>query len=243
MKLENKIALVTGAGSGIGYGITKKFIEEGAKVIAADVSEKIHTLKETFGDNIFTLISDVSKEEDVKNMIEKGIEHFGKIDIIVNNAGIAGPVLKIHEVSTEHFQKVMNINLMSQFYAIKHIIPHFFENGGGNIINTASISAFPKFTAEPAYCASKAAVKRLTESAAYDYAENNIRVNAIAPGMIETPIYEGLDEHKKFLEQGIPMKKFGLPKDIANMAVFLASEDSAYITGQTYVVDGAFLLA
>lgn len=132
---------------------------------------------------------------------------------------------------------------MSQFYGIKHIVPHFLENGSGIIVNTASIGAFPKFTAEPAYCVSKAAVKRLTESAAFDYAMDNIRVNAIAPGMIETPIYEGLDDHKKFLEQGIPMKKFGLPKDIANMAVFLASEDSAYVTGQTYVVDGAYLLS
>lgn len=242
-RLAGKVAVVTGAGSGLGYAITKGYIEQGAKVLAADISESVNRLKDEFGESVLTTKVDVSNEDEVKAMINKGIEHFGRIDILINNAGITGPVVKVHEISPEHFRKTIDINLMGPFYGTKHIIPHFFENGGGVIINTASISAYPKFTTEAAYCSSKAAVKRLTENTAYDYAENNIRANAIAPGMIETPIYEGLEDHKKYLESIIPVKKFGVPEDIANMAVFLGADESKYVTGQTFIVDGGYLLA
>lgn len=179
-RLEGKIAVVTGAGSGIGFSIAKRFVEEGAKVIAADL--KIDSLAESFGDTVLPVVTDVSNPADVAAMISKGIEHFGKIDILVNNAGIAGPIVRTHELTDEAFARVININLMSQFYTIKNVIPHFLAQGGGCIVNMASLSSFPQFTASADYCASKAAVKRLTESVAYEYAGDNIRANAVAPG-------------------------------------------------------------
>jgi NAD(P)-dependent dehydrogenase (short-subunit alcohol dehydrogenase family) len=241
-RLKDKIALITGAGSGIGYAITKRFIEEGAKVVATDISEKIHELNNEFLESVYTVVANVSVESDVKNAIDEGIKHFGRIDILVNNAGISGPQVKTHEITGEQFAQVMNVNLMGPFYGIRNIIPHFIENGGGSILSTASIGAYTKWVSAAAYASSKSAVKKLTEVAAYDYAENNIRVNAIAPGSVETPIYDGLGEHKKKLEAQMPFKRFGQPEEIANVALFLVSDEASFITGQTYIVDGGQVL-
>lgn len=186
MRLEGKVAVVTGAGSGIGLSIAERFVVEGAKIVAADL--KIDGLSDTFSENVLPIVTDVSNPSDVAFMIAQAIEHFGKIDILINNAGIAGPIVRTHELTDETFAKVININLMSQFYTIKNVIPHFLAQGHGCIVNMASLSSFPQFTASADYCASKAAVKRLTESVAYEYAGDNIRVNAVAPGHIETPI-------------------------------------------------------
>jgi NAD(P)-dependent dehydrogenase (short-subunit alcohol dehydrogenase family) len=199
-RLEGKVAIVTGAGSGLGYAMTKRFIEEGAKVIAADLNDSVHNLKQEFGEKVFTSVTNVSVENDVKSMIDSGIKEFGKINILVNNAGISGPQVKTHEITGEQFEQTLRVNLMGPFYGIRNIVPHFLENGGGVILNTASIGAFPKYVSAAAYSASKAAVKKLTEVVAYDYGEDNIRVNAIAPGSIETPIYKGLGDLKAKLE-------------------------------------------
>lgn len=159
-------------------------------------------------------------------------------DILVNNAGIAGKIVRLHEIPTETFRRIMDVNVMSQFYSMKAIIPHFLENGGGCIINMASLSSFPPFTSPADYSASKAAVKRLTESAAYEYAEDNIRVNAAAPGIIETPIYKGLDEHKAKMVERIAVKRMGQPAEVASVVLMLATAETGYVTGQTIVVDG-----
>lgn len=241
-KLEGKVAIVTGAASGIGYAITKRFIEEGAKVVATDISENINNLTQEFAGNVSTKVVNVAMESDVKSMIEEGIKQFGRIDILVNNAGISGPQIKTHEITGEQFQQVINVNLMGPFFGIKNIVPHFLENEGGTILNIASIGAYTKWVAAAAYCASKSALRKLTEVAAYDYAANNIRVNAIAPGSVETPIYEGLGELKKQLEAQMPIKRFGRPEEIANVAVFLVSDDASFITGQTYIADGGQVL-
>jgi NAD(P)-dependent dehydrogenase (short-subunit alcohol dehydrogenase family) len=242
-RLNEKVAVVTGAASGIGYAITKTYIEEGAKVVATDVSENIHRLTEEFGNSVLPMIGDVSNENDVVTVIHKGIEHFGKIDILVNNAGIGlSPFVKVHELPTEDFKKILDVNILGQFYAIKYIIPHFLKNGGGCIINLSSLSAYSKYTTSAAYCVSKAAVNRLTESAAYDYAQNNIRVNAIAPGFIDTPIYNDIEEFKNQIASSIAVKRLGKSEEIASVAVFLATDDSSYVTGQTIKVDGGFLL-
>lgn len=242
-RLKGKVAVVTGAGSGIGYAITKLYIEEGAKVIASDISESIERLTEEFGENVLPVVANSGIQNDVASMLNKGIEHFGRIDIVVNNAGISGPIIKTHELTEERFKKTLDVNLLGPFYAIKNIVPHFLENGKGCIINIASISTFPTFTAAADYTSSKAGVKRLTESAAYEYAENNIRVNAIAPGHIETPIYDGIEDHKAKMAEKIPLKRFGQPEEIATVAVNLATDDFSYVTGQTIVVDGGRLMS
>lgn len=241
-KLDNKVALVTGAASGIGYGVTKVFTQEGAKVIASDINDNVENLVNDFGDAVLPVKSDVSDEESVKSMIQQGIDHFGQIDILVNNAGVSMSIDRLHELETERFRKTIDINLMGQFFTSKHIIPHFLEKGKGNIINMASISAFPPFTAAADYTASKAAVKRLTESIAYEYGVDNIRANAIAPGHIDTPIYDGIEDHKTKMAEKIPVKRFGEPEEIAKVAVSLATDDFSYVTGQTITVDGGRLL-
>lgn len=235
-RLDGKVAIVTGAASGIGYGIVERFIAEGARVVGADL--RVDGLAEAFGEKVLPVVTDVSDPKAVADMIARGISHFGKVDILVNNAGISGPIMRTHEIAIEAFQKVMAVNLMSQFYAIRPLIPHFLDQGGGCIINMASLSSYPPFTASADYCASKAAVKRLTESVAYEYAADGIRVNAVAPGHIETPIYKGMEAHKARMAQRIPMGRFGDAAEVASVVLMLATDDTAYVTGQTLVVDG-----
>lgn len=239
-RLEGKVAVVTGAASGIGHTITRTYIDEGARVIAADIN--IDGLQQDFGDACLPVRTDVSSHDDVADMIAAGLAHFGRIDVLINNAGISGPIVRTHELTVEGFSRTIGINLMGQFYTIRNVIPHFLENGGGIIINVASISAFPPFTAAADYCASKAAIRRLTESVAYEYARDNIRVNAIAPGHIDTPIYAGIEEHKAKMAERIPVGRFGTPEEVARLAVVMATGDMSYVTGQTVVVDGGRLL-
>lgn len=239
-RLQDKIAIVTGAASGIGYGITKRFIDEGAKVVAADL--KVEELIRNFGDACLPVVTDVSNHADVAAMVAQGIAHFGRIDILVNNAGVSGPIVRTHELTEEGFARTIGINLMGQFFTIRNVIPNFLQHGNGVIINIASISAWPPFTAAADYCASKAAIRRLTESVAYEYAQDNIRVNAIAPGHIETPIYAGIEEHKAKMAERVPMHRFGTPEEIASVAVSLATDEMSYVTGHTIVVDGGRLL-
>lgn len=242
-RLDQKVAIVTGAGSGIGYAITKAYVAEGARVIAVDIGEESRRLEQEFGASVRVVIADVSKETSIAAMVAEAIDHFERVDILVNNAGISGPIVRLHELTTESFTRTFGINLMGQFFTMKHLIPHFLEHGGGTIVNMASLSAYPPFTAGADYSASKAAVKRLTECVAYEYAADGIRANAIAPGHIETPIYRGLEDHKAVMATRIPLGRFGEPEEVARIAVVLASEDTSYVTGQTIVVDGGRALS
>lgn len=242
-RLDEKVAIVTGAGSGIGYAITKAYITEGARVVAVDVGEDTRRLEQEFGASVHVIIADVSNEGAIAAMVAEAINHFERVDILVNNAGISGPIVRLHELTTESFTRTLGINLMGHFFTMKHLIPHFLEHGDGTIVNMASLSAYPPFTAGADYSASKAAVKRLTESVAYEYAEDGIRANAIAPGHIETPIYRGLEDHKALMAARIPLGRFGEPEEVARIAVVLASDDTSYVTGQTIVVDGGRTLS
>ena len=233
MKLENKIAVVTGAASGIGYAIAEKFVKEGAKVVVGDITDNIFDLEKTFGENVKAVKVDVSKEADVKNLIETAVNTFGKLDILCNNAGIIGAYANIDEYTEEQWNKVISININGPFFGIKHAVPYMKKNGGGSIVNTVSISSQHATPGSPAYVTSKCAVLMLTRQAGYDYARDNIRVNGISPGVVNTGILKDVDD-----SEAIPMGRIGQPSELANVDCFLASDEASYVTGQTYIVDG-----
>lgn len=239
MRLENKVAVITGAASGIGYGMVEKFVKEGAKVVVGDITDNISELEKTFGKNVKAVKVDVSKEADVKNLIDTAVEAFGKLDILCNNAGVIGPHGNIDEYTEEQWNQVISININGPFFGIKHAVPHMRENGGGSIVNTVSISSQHATPGSPAYVTSKGAMLMLTRQAGHDYAREGIRVNGISPGVVNTGILKDVDEDMlKVYSDAIPMGRVGEPSELANVACFLASDEASYVTGQTYVVDG-----
>lgn len=239
MKLENKVAVVTGAASGIGYAIVEKFVKEGAKVVAADITDAVLELEDTFGENVKAVKADVSKEADVKNTLDTAVNTFGKLDILCNNAGVIGTYGNIDEYTEEQWNKVMSININGPFFGIKHAVPYMRENGGGSIVNTVSISSQHATPGSPAYVASKGAVLMLTRQAGHDYAREGIRVNGISPGVVNTGILKDVDDDMlKVYSEAIPMGRIGEPSELANVVCFLASDEASYVTGQTYIVDG-----
>jgi len=241
-KLDGKVALITGAGSGIGRAGALLFAEEGAKVAVADYvpaggQETVRMVKKAGGEAIFIEV-DVSKTADVENMVRTTVDTYGRIDILYNNAGIMGTEAPTAEATEEDWDRVIDTNLKSVFLASKYTIPVMLNGGGGVIVNTASITGFIGSPRLAAYGASKGGVIQLTKTMALEYADRNIRVNCICPGMIETPMTEteGLTGRTKF----IPQKRAGRTEDVARAALYLASEDSAYVTASSLVVDGGW---
>jgi len=243
MKLKGKVAIVTGAGSGIGRATAILFAKEGARVVVADVDETGATdtfrkIKSEGGDAIFVR-TDVSKVEDVKKMIDGTIRQYGRIDVLFNNAGIniVGTIL---ETTLEEYDKIMNINLRGVFLCSKYAVPEMMKRGGGVIINISSIGGIVGFKRNAVYNASKGGVLLLTKAMALDHAKDKIRVNAICPGLINTPLaerwlkkQENPEEAKKVL-----IGRIGEPEDVASAALYLASEESSFVTGSALVVDG-----
>ena len=244
--LENKTALVTGAARGIGQAIAKKLAREGADLILCDL--KAEWLEETagaitsMGRKAFCVSADVSKGDEVTVAVKQAIDEFGKIDILVNNAGITKDTLMIR-MSEEDWDAVLSINLKGTFLLTKAVSRFMMKQRSGAIVNIASIIGLIGNAGQCNYAASKAGVIALTKSTAKELAARNIRVNAIAPGFIESKMTEVLPEEvsNKMLE-AIPMKRFGKPEDIAKVAVFLASENSGYITGQVLTVSGGMVM-
>jgi NAD(P)-dependent dehydrogenase (short-subunit alcohol dehydrogenase family) len=241
-KLDGKVALITGAGSGIGRASAILFAQEGAKVAVADYvpaggQETVKMIKDSGGEAVF-IEADVSKTADVQRMVNATVEAYGRIDILFNNAGINGPLVRTAEASEEDWDRIININLKGVFLASKYSIPVMLSGGGGAIVNTASIAGFMASPYDAAYSASKGGVIQLTKSIALEYAHQNIRVNCICPGVIETPMAEMeiLPERAYY----IPQKRKGQPEDIARAALYLASEDSSYVTAASLVVDGGW---
>ena len=240
MKLENKAAIVTGASSGIGKAIAEKFVSEGASVVFSDVNESDVS---RFGNKAIFVKCDVSKSAEVDNLIKVCLEKFGKVDIMVNNAGIGslGDTLTMED---DVWHKTIEINLSGVFYGIRSAGRAMKEKGiKGSIINMTSILGSVGFNGALAYCASKGGINQLTRSGALDLAPSGIRINAIAPGFIKTNMTKGVQEDQDLLKlvSGMtPLGYMGEPEDIANAALYLASEDSKYVTGSILYVDGGW---
>jgi len=247
MRLEDKVAIITGAGSGIGAATARLFAKEGAKIVVADWSEKggqkiIEEIKTIGGEAVFVK-TDVSRAADIDAMVTKCVEAFGKLDILFNNAGVA-PMGKIEEFSEADWQKVIDVDLKGVFLGCKRAIPEMEKQGRGKIISTTSIAGLVGFDALSGYCAAKGALVNFTRELALECAAKKINVNAIAPGVIKTAMTKDIladPEQKKGMEAGTPYPRLGQPEDIACAALYLASDESDFVTGHTLVVDGGWI--
>ena len=246
MRLANKVILVTGAASGMGRVATRMFVEQGAKVIAADIDAA--ALDDAVGevgdpDAVLAVTGNVAVDVDVRRMVDEGVARFGKLNVLYNNAGIMPDEdTSVVETSEATWERVLDVNLKSIFLTCKHGIPHMIEAGGGSVINIASFVALVGCTVpQDAYTASKGGVLSLTRSLAVQYGKQGVRANALCPGPILTPLMETLfaseEEKNKRLDR-IPLGRFGRAEDIVWAGVFLASDESSWMTGAQFVVDG-----
>lgn len=246
MRLENKVAIVTGAGSGIGAASAKLFAKEGAKVVVADWVEEggnqtVAEIKTAGGEAVFVKC-DVSKAAEIDTMISKCVETYGKLDILFNNAGVVS-MGKIEATTEEDWQKVIDVDLKGVFLGCKRAIPEMEKQGRGKIISTASIAGLVGFDGIAAYCAAKGGVVNITRELALECAVKKINVNAIAPGVIETAMTKDIladPKQKEGMQAGTPYPRLGIPEDIAYAALYLASDESDFVTGHTLVVDGGW---
>jgi NAD(P)-dependent dehydrogenase (short-subunit alcohol dehydrogenase family) len=247
MRLEKKIAVITGAGSGMGKAMAQLFAAEGAKVVCADISGKQDAVAAGIGEAAVPVHADVANESDVRNMISTAEERFGRLDILVNNAGFGGPMAPLHEQSTETWDRVHSVNLRGVFFGIKYGITSMLKSGGGAIVNISSASGFVGWKNHGVYGAAKSGVNQLTKVAALDYAGKNIRVNAILPGTMWTGLVkqsEQIPEPPPSARRlpGIPLDRWGRAIDIAYAALYLASDEASYVTGVLLPVDGGYCI-
>jgi NAD(P)-dependent dehydrogenase (short-subunit alcohol dehydrogenase family) len=253
MRLQGRVAIVTGAASGIGRASAIAFAREGARVVVVDIDELNGQATAAAicaqGHKAFFAKADVSEETEVKQVIEIAVARWGRIDILFNNAGVV-LVKSLEEMTSEEWDRVMSVNVKAAFLAIKHTVPHMRKSGGGSILNTGSIASFTGQLGTPVYSASKGAIALLTKSLALDFGRDRIRVNCICPGITDTPM---LREHLGHGAEGearirarlsrVPSGQILSPEDVAHAALYLVSDDSIGITGILHVVDGGLLAA
>ena len=238
---KEKVAVITGGASGIGLATAKKLLSEGANVVLVDWNEDVSRIAENLNERALGIRCDVSSDTDVKKCVEDIIKKYGHINYLVANAGIGGGPNKAHEVSIDEWNKVIGVNQTGIFLMNKYVIKNMLENGGGAIVNTSSMDGLVGTTMSFAYSASKGAINQMTRSLALTYARDNIRINAIAPGYVDTPILAQIpQEAKEAMANQLPIGRLGKDDEIANLITYLLSENASFITGAIIPIDGGY---
>lgn len=246
MRLKEKVAIVTGAGSGIGQSIAYEFANEGAKVVVSDINQETgsKTLEKIIenGGRASFFKCDVSDSAQVGNLVKATMDEFDGVDILVNNAGIVGEG-PTEERTEADFEKIINVNLKSVFLVSKAVLPHMIKKERGKIINVASIAGLVGFEGLAPYCASKGGIIAMSKAMAVEYASKNININVIAPGVIKTEMTKEMladKQTKEWMESATPNARLGQPEDIANGAIYLASPESDFVNGEVLTIDGGW---
>lgn len=245
--LEHKVAIVTGAGSGIGRAIALLYAAEGAKVVVSDINEQGgKTVLDELTDQGFEAIfikANTADPKDQEMLVQQTVKHFGALDIACNNAGIGGPLSSVGDYPIDGWDKVISINLSGVFYGMRYQIPALLASGGGSIVNMSSILGQVGTKNSPAYVAAKHGLVGLTKAAALEYADKNIRVNSVGPGYIVTPLLTNTldDTTMKFLAGMHPMGRLGEATEVAELVLWLSSSKSSFVTGSYYAIDGGYL--
>ena len=239
-RLKNKVCIITGANSGFGEQMTRLFAKEGAHVIAADYNPEILKKYKGSGLDVTPVVCDVTKEEQVKKMVKVAKDKFGRLDVLCNNAGINNKKpYRVHEYPVKEWDMLYDVLVRGAFLVMKESLKLMLKSGGGSIINTGSIGGFRATVGSTAYCSAKGAIRMMTTNAAAEYVKDNIRINSVCPGIFNTAILKGLQpDVLEFLANQVPMGYIGNPIDMAYLALFLASDESKYITGQSILIDG-----
>lgn len=244
-KLDGRVSVITGGSSGIGRGTALLFAAEGSKVVVADVDDRggeetVALIGESGGDALFVLV-DVSQSSQVRDMVRKTVEHYGRLDLLVNIAGRQAEVPPLVDVSEEEWDLVMDVNLKGIFLACKYAVPHMLDQGGGAIVNVASSVVLRGSSFSLPYSVSKAGVVQLTKTVSSQYASLGVRSNCVVPGLVDTPGSQGVEGAAGVFDEAvarIPVGRAGVPEDVARLILYLASDDASYVSGSSYVIDG-----
>jgi len=242
-RLDGKVVLITGAGGGLGHAMAQAMAAEGAAVALADISGAQDTAAALIGEQAIALHADVTQEDDVRAMIDATLERFGRLDVLCNNAGIDGDLVPLAEMSVENFDRVIAVNLRSVFLGLRYGIPALLAAGGGSVINMASVAAISGMPRGGAYAAAKSGITGITRTAAVENAAAGVRVNAILPAVIQTPMADAVGADDPTLKAAIaatPAGRLDRPEEVASLAVYLASDESTFITGAALTVDGGY---
>ncbi|PLK45049.1 SDR family NAD(P)-dependent oxidoreductase [Emticicia sp. TH156] len=249
MRFKDKIVIITGGNSGIGKAAAILFAREGARVMVADLSDTIdgelaNAIADT-GSEAGYLKVDVTRAADIEQMFEQTIALWGRFDVLVNSAGVLGPRVRTEKYPEADFDKIIDINVKGLWQCMKTALRYFAEQRSGNIVNIASVAGHLGMVGHIAYSASKHAVVGMTKTAAIEFAKYGIRINAVCPGFTQTPMLEGADTDTAYLDAlryATPMKRFGKPEEIASAILYLAADESSFITGQSLIADGGLIL-